>query len=66
VPKYQEAFEALLFLFVLALYHPVFVEPNPLHITTVEVLLYNCTAGFTSDEFGEVKNAGTLYYAADF
>lgn len=66
MPKYQKAFEAVFFLSFLALYYAVSVERNPLHVTPVEVLLYIWIAGFAYDEFGEFKDAGTLFYAADF
>lgn len=66
MPKYQKAFEAIFFLSFLALYYAVSVERNPVHITPVEVLLYIWIAGFAYDEFGEFKDAGSLFYAADF
>ena len=66
VPKYQKVFEALFFAIFLGLYYAVLVERNPRHITTVEVLLYLWIAAFAYEEFGEFKDAGTLFYAADF
>ncbi|KAL8959618.1 MAG: hypothetical protein Q9193_003551 [Seirophora villosa] len=66
VPKYQKAFEAAFFAIFLVLYYAVLVERNPRYITIVEVLLYIWIAAFAYDEFGEFKDAGTLFYAADF
>lgn len=66
VPKYQKVFEALFFISFLALYYAVSAERNPRHIIPTEVLLYIWIAGFAYDEFGEFKDAGTLFYAADF
>ena len=66
VPKYQKVFEALFFAIFLGLYYAVLVERNPRHITAVEVLLYLWIAAFAYEEFGEFKDAGTLFYAADF
>jgi len=42
------------------------VERNPRKITATEILLYIWIAAFACDEFGEFKDAGTLFYAADF
>ena len=66
VPKYQKVFEALFFVIFLGLYYAVLVERNPRCITAVEVLLYLWIAAFAYEEFGEFKDAGTLFYAADF
>lgn len=66
MPKYQKAFEAVFFAIFLALYYAVLVERDPRHITVVEVLLYVWIAAFACDEFGEFRDAGTLFYAADF
>ncbi|KAI4118095.1 MAG: hypothetical protein LQ345_001777 [Seirophora villosa] len=66
VPKYQKAFEAAFFAIFLVLYYAVLVERNPRYITIVEVLLYIWIAAFAYDEFGEFRDAGTLFYAADF
>ncbi|KAL9014119.1 MAG: hypothetical protein Q9173_001210 [Seirophora scorigena] len=66
VPKYQKAFEAAFFAIFLVLYYAVLIERNPRYITIVEVLLYIWIAAFAYDEFGEFKDAGTLFYAADF
>ena len=66
VPKYQKVFEAFFFAVFLALYYAVLVERNPRKITTVEVMLYIWIAAFACDEFGEFRDAGTLFYAADF
>ncbi|KAG7004943.1 hypothetical protein G7Y79_00022g051640 [Physcia stellaris] len=66
VPKYQKVFEALFFAVFLALYYAVLVERNPYHITPVEVMLYIWIAAFACEEFGEFRDAGTLFYAADF
>lgn len=66
MPKYQKAFEALFFAIFLILYYAVLVERNPQHITVVEVLLYIWITAFACDEFGEFRDAGSLFYAADF
>ena len=66
VPKYQKVFEALFFTVFLALYYAVLVERNPQKITGVEVMLYVWIAAFACEEFGEFRDAGTLFYAADF
>ncbi|KAL9589856.1 MAG: hypothetical protein Q9203_001347 [Teloschistes exilis] len=66
VPKYQKAFEAVFFAIFLILYYAVLVERNPQHITVVEVLLYIWITAFACDEFGEFRDAGSLFYAADF
>ncbi len=50
----------------LGLYYAVLVERNPREITAVEVLLYVWIAAFAYAEFGEFKDAGTRFYAADF
>ena len=66
MPKYQKAFEAVFFALFLVLYYAVLAERNPGKITSVEVFLYIWIAAFAYDEFGEFKDAGTLFYAADF
>ncbi|KAH0558418.1 hypothetical protein GP486_004925, partial [Trichoglossum hirsutum] len=66
VPKYQKAFEVLFFASFLALYYAVLVERNPDRITPLEILLYIWIAAFAYDEFSEFRDAGTLFYAADF
>ena len=59
-------FEALFFAIFLALYYAVLVERNAHKVTIVEVLLYIWIAAFACEEFGEFRDAGTLFYAADF
>ena len=66
VPKYQKIFEALFFAMFLVLYYAVLVERNPRKITFVEVLLYIWIAAFAYDEFGEFRDAGSLFYGSDF
>ena len=66
VPKYQKIFEALFFAMFLGLYYVVLIERNPRDITTAEVLLYLWITAFAYEEFGELKDAGTLFYAVDF
>ena len=56
----------MFFAVFLALYYAVLVERNPYHITPVEVMLYIWIAAFACEEFGEFRDAGTLFYAADF
>ena len=64
--KSCRAFESLFFAIFLALYYAVLVERNPRQITIIEALLYIWIAAFACDEFGEFRDAGTLFYAADF
>ena len=66
VPKYQKIFESIFFLSFLGLYYAVLVERNPRRITPIEVLLYIWIAAFAYEEFGEFRDAGKLFYAADF
>lgn len=66
VPRYQKVFEAAFFAVFLGLYYAVLVERNPQHITLVEVLLYIWIAAFGCAELGEFRDAGSLFYAADF
>ena len=66
VPKYQKAFEAGFFATFLILYYAVLVERNPKIITGVEVLLYVAITAFAVEEFGEFRDAGAIFYAADF
>ena len=66
VPKYQKVFEALFFAFFLALYYAVLVQRSFEHVTPTEVLLYVWIAAFAYEEFGEFRDAGKLFYAADF
>ncbi|KAL9000108.1 MAG: hypothetical protein Q9169_001183 [Polycauliona sp. 2 TL-2023] len=66
VPRYQKAFEAAFFAIFLGLYYAVLVERNPQHITLIEILLYVWIFSFACDEFGEFRDAGSLFYATDF
>lgn len=66
VPKYQKAFQIAFFVSFLALYYAVLVERNPKHITFTEVLLYLWIASYAYDEFGELQDAGVLFYRIDF
>lgn len=66
VPKYQKTFEAVFFAIFLVLYYAVLWERNPGRITFVEVLLYIWILAFACDEFGEIRDAGTLFYSFDF
>ncbi|KAI9679476.1 MAG: hypothetical protein M1817_005498 [Caeruleum heppii] len=66
VPKYQKVFEVVFFASFLALYYAILIERDPQKITVVEVLLYIWIAAFAYDEFSEFKDAGSLFYAADF
>ena len=64
--KSCRVFESLFFAIFLALYYAVLVERNPRQITIIEALLYVWIGAFACDEFGEFRDAGTLFYAADF
>jgi hypothetical protein len=66
VPKYQKAFQVAFFVSFLALYYAVLVERNPRHITVTEILLYLWIASYAYDEFGELQDAGVLFYQIDF
>ena len=59
-------FEALFFATFLALYYAVLLERHPERVGVFEVLLYIWIAAFAYEEFGEFRDAGTLFYAADF
>ena len=66
VPKYQKAFQVAFFALFLLLYYAVLVERNPKHVTPTEVFLYIWIAAFAYDEFGEIQDAGVLFYQTDF
>jgi hypothetical protein len=66
VPKYQKVFQVLFFLAFLTLYYAVLVERNPRHITVTELVLYTFIAAFAYDEFGEIQDAGLMFYQTDF
>ena len=56
----------MFFVSFLAIYYAVLVERNPRRITPIEVLLYIWIAAFAYEEVGEYRDAGNLFYAADF
>lgn len=66
VPKYQKAFQIAFFISFLALYYAVLVERNPQHITPTEALLYIWIVAYAYDEFGEIRDAGLMFYQTDF
>lgn len=66
VPKYQKAFQVLFHILFLVLYYTVLVERDPERIDAAEVLLYLCILSFAYDEFGEVQDAGFMFYQTDF
>ena len=66
VPKYQKYFQIAFFAGFLALYYTVLVERNPRHVTIAEVLLYLWIFAFAYDEYGELFDAGYLFYQMDF
>lgn len=66
VPKYQRAFQIAFFAAFLVLYYAVLVERNPRKVTSTEVLLYVWIAAFAYDEFGEIRDAGLMFYRIDF
>ncbi|KIW11929.1 hypothetical protein PV08_09202 [Exophiala spinifera] len=66
VPKYQKTFQVAFFISFLILYYAVLVERNPSHITPTEAVLYVWIAAFAYDEFGEIKDAGLMFYQTDF
>lgn len=66
VPKYQKYFQIVFFLLFLALYYVVLVERNPRHVTVAEIFLYVWIFAFAYDEYGELFDAGYLFYRLDF
>lgn len=66
VPKYQKAFQVLFFVLFLVLYYTVLVQRNPQQIGSAEVLLYLWIIAFAYDEFGEIQDAGIMFYQTDF
>jgi len=66
VPKYQKFFQTAFFISLLTLYYAVLVERNPQHITATESMLYIWIAAFAYDEFGEIQDAGLMFYQTDF
>ncbi|KAK5016127.1 hypothetical protein LTR39_002245, partial [Cryomyces antarcticus] len=66
VPKYLKAFEVGFFASFLFFYYAVLVQRNFYTVMPVEILLYIWIAGFGYDEFGELRDAGTMFYATDF
>jgi hypothetical protein len=66
VPKYQKFFQVLFFLLFLVLYYIVLVERDPKQVNFAEVCLYLCILAFAYEEFGEVQDAGVLFYRTDF
>jgi hypothetical protein len=59
-------FETVFFATFLALYYAVLLERHPERLGFFEVLLYIWIAAFAYDEIGEFRDAGHLFYAADF
>lgn len=66
VPKYQKAFQVAFFVAFLVLYYAVLVQRNTSSVTATEILLYIWIAAFAYDEFGELRDAGLLFYQTDF
>ena len=66
VPKYQKTFQVTFFITFLVLYYAVLVERNPEHIDALEILLYIWILAFGYDEFGEIQDAGLMFYQTDF
>ena len=66
VPKYQKAFQVVFFVVFLLLYYTVLVQRNPEHVDAAEVLLYFFILAYAYDEFGEILDAGVMFYQTDF
>ncbi|ETN41937.1 uncharacterized protein HMPREF1541_03876 [Cyphellophora europaea CBS 101466] len=66
VPRYQKTFQVMFFLLFLALYYIVLVARDPQHVNVSEILLYVWILAFAYDEFGEIQDAGLLFYRTDF
>ena len=65
MPKYQRTFEAVFFVLFLMLYYIVLAGRNAQSITAVQIFLVIWVIAFAYEEFGELQDAGTLFYAAD-
>ena len=66
VPKYQKAFQVVFFIVFLMLYYLVLIERNPEHIGVAEVFLFLFILAYGYDEFGEILDAGVMFYQTDF
>lgn len=66
VPLYQKAFQIAFFVTFLLLFYVVLVGRVTERIAFTEVLLYLWVAAFAVDEFGEIQDAGLLFYKIDF
>ncbi len=66
VPKYQKAFQVVFFIVFLILYYLVLIERNPEHIGVAEVFLFLFILAYGYDEFGEILDAGVMFYQTDF
>lgn len=66
MPKYRKAFEAAFFVSLLLLYYAVLVERKTTGIGGFECFLYVWLAAFAYDEFGDITDAGMLFYRMDF
>ena len=66
VPRYQKCFQIIFFIIFLILYYTVLVERNPRHVTVAELFLYIWIFAFAYDEYGELFDAGYLFYKMDF
>lgn len=56
----------MFFIAFLFLYYAVLVQRSPRAITGTEIALYVWIAAFAYDEFGELRDAGILFYQTDF
>lgn len=66
VPKYQKAFQVAFFVIFLAIYLSVVFQHRGRSVTVIEVVLCIFIAAFALDEWGELRDAGLLFYQTDF
>lgn len=66
VPKYQKTFQVAFFVAFLAVYLAVVFQRRRRSVSAMEIVLYIFIAAFTVDEWGELKDAGLLFYQTDF
>ncbi|KAI9846549.1 MAG: hypothetical protein M1838_001245 [Thelocarpon superellum] len=66
VPLYMKIFESCFFTSFLILYYLCLIERDVSQISAVEILLWIWIAAFAYDEWSQYRDAGTLFYSADF
>lgn len=66
VPLNRKILEAVFFLSFLVLYYAVLMERNRSQISSLETFLYIWIAAFAYEEFGDLSDAGVMFYGMDF